>query len=370
MHKKILMVFIEPTPYIIELLQYGFAHALEKLEVIFLTENLTQNWNLKYSINYHVIASKKDYIQLIFEIFVKRKYKLLHLAGWSHPFLIFLIVIARIFFLPSTLESDTQQKKDSSILKKIIKRMVYPLLFKFPRFFLPGGTRQAKYLSHYGVKNKKIMIAQMTVNTIKIRNFTKAISACDRENLRLQHNAKNSDVVFLFVGRLLDWKGIRELIAAIKSIQDARAKLWIVGGGELADEVQLAVKADNKITYFGRMADDLLWRIYHAADVFVLASHAEPWGLVINEAMAVGLPIITTNGVGCVEDLITHHQEGLIVSPKNEIMLRESINFMLENPEKRKSMAENSQCRIEKWTLENEARNMMTAWNSVLLEKI
>lgn len=361
--KKILMIFIEPTPYILDLLEYGFPDLKNKCDVIFLTQNLTQNWNLQsYSIPFRIIQSKKQILLLLVDIFLKRRYCLLHIAGWSRPLTLFLILTSRFFFVPVTVESDTPLGLNTPQWKKIIKKVCYPVLFKFPAFFLPGGTRQAQYFNYYGVKNKKIINAQMTVDVDKIKKYVACIGYLKREELRLKYGSQKNNVVFLFVGRLLDWKGIRELISAVELIQDQRAKLWIVGSGELTDEVKLATQRCNKITYFGRVSGDLLWCIYHAADVFVIPSRSEPWGLVVNEAMASGLPIIATKNVGCINDLVLDKRHGIIVQPQNVTALLEALNYMLQNPEKRKLMAKNASEHIASWTLKNEAKNIMAAW--------
>lgn len=366
-NKKILMVFVEPTPYILDLIEKGFANYKNKLKIIFLTENLTQNWNLKsYSIPFVIIKSRKQKLTLLFSIFFKRKYNLIHVAGWVQPFILFLIFTSRFFFLPVIIESDTPLNQNTSNWKGLIKRCIYPLLFKFPVFFLPGGTRQEKYFSYYGVKSKKMVQAKMTVDVAYITKYVSSISVYERKKLRLQYNALNDDLVFLFVGRLVKWKGISELISAVELLEDTRAKLWIVGSGELTSEVELATQNSERIMYLGRLSGDLLLRIYHAADVFVLASYAEPWGLVINEAMAAGLPIIATNTIGCIDDLVFQNNHGIIIQPRNIISLSNAMHYMLKNPEKRKLMAENASAHIANWTLQNEAKNVITSWEKCL----
>ena len=363
------MIFNEPTPYILGLLEKGFLNIKSELDIIFLVENVSQSWNINSSVfDFNIARSKEKYILLLRDIFLKRKYKLIHVAGWSRLKILLIILLSRIFFIPVAVESDTPLNSEISVWKKIIKKCLYPVLFKFPVFFLPGGMRQANYLNHYGVRSKKIVNAQMTVDIEHIQNSIVTISAVARDQLRLDHDVAQQDIVFLYVGRLLDWKGIRELIAALKLMKNTRAKLWIVGGGELTDEVQLETRENMNITYFGRISGDLLWPIYHAADVLVLPSYWEPWGLVVNEAMAVGKPAIVTETVGCIDDLVLNLHTGLVVPPKSITALSDAMRFMLENPEKIKSMAENAKKHIARWTLQNEASNIIVAWEKVLLK--
>ncbi len=361
-NNKILMIFIEPTPYILGLIERGFS-ITDELDVVFLSENVSQSWNLKsYQRIYPIIKSKKQLLSLFINIFFKRKYRLIHLAGWSNKFILFVIILSRLFFIPAIVESDTILCLDIPLWKRIIKRCFYPILFKLPVFFLPGGTRQAQYLAHYSVAHKKMMKAQMTVDVDDIKNKIGKISLSERNQLRLLNQSNQEDVIFLFVGRLLDWKGIRELIAAIAMITDPRAKLWIVGSGELQNEVKSAAMHSKKITYFGRVEGDRLWEIYFAADVFVIPSHSEPWGLVVNEAMAVGLPVIATQRVGCIDDLILNKNTGLIIEQKNSIAIHEAMSFMLNSSKIRKEMAKKASEHAATWTLKNEASNIIKAW--------
>lgn len=367
--KKILMIFIEPTPYILDLLEKGFENIDEKCDVVFLTQNLTQNWALQSRIKkYLVCPSKKQILKLYVDVILRRRYRLVHVAGWSNPYILLMIFMSRLFLYPVTVESDTQLNSQLSVWKKAIKKYCYPLLFKFPACFLPGGTRQAKYLMHYGVRSKKIKHAQMTVDVEYIQNYVKNISTLDREKLRIQCGVKKDDLVFLFVGRLLDWKGLRELIAAFESLEECNARLWIVGDGQLVDEVNIASQKNASIHYLGRVSGDLLWRIYHAADVFVIPSHYEPWGLVVNEAMAAGLPVIATENVGCIDDLVLNNHQGLIVPAKNVQSVLDAMNFMLKNSTKKLQMADNASKIIQSWTLKNEAGNMASVWESVVME--
>jgi glycosyltransferase involved in cell wall biosynthesis len=100
-----------------------------------------------------------------------------------------------------------------------------------------------------------------------------------------------------------------------------------------------------------------------------MPSHHEPWGLVVNEALASGLPVIATDNVGCIDDLISNNGQGLIIPSKNMRALFEAMGFMLANPVKKRLMAKHAAETIQSWTLKNEAGNMMAVWKSVIVEQ-
>src|SRR3990167_10754605 len=119
------MVFIEPAPYVLDLLEKGFFPIKDQLDIFFLDKNITQNWNLRsYPIYFDILQTKKQIFHLLLNIFLKRKYQLLHLAGWSQPLNLFLILTSRFFFIPVTVESDTPLNKTSSFWKKSIKKIL------------------------------------------------------------------------------------------------------------------------------------------------------------------------------------------------------------------------------------------------------
>ena len=122
-------------------------------------------------------------------------------------------------------------------------------------------------------------------------------------------------MVFLFVGRLESHKGVDCLIEAFRklNVERSRARLVLVGDGALREMVLTIAEANSSISYLGRLSGDDLWATYVSCDVLVLPSSFEPWGLVVNEAMAFGLPVIVTEEVGCVDDLVMDGHEGLVI---------------------------------------------------------
>ena len=98
-----------------------------------------------------------------------------------------------------------------------------------------------------------------------------------------------------------------------------------------------------------------------------MASSFEPWGLVVNEAMAAGLPVIATERVGCVDDLVVNGETGLVILAESTEILTDSMQYFLQNESLRHSMASNARNLIDGWTLENEANNIVSAWKKVSL---
>lgn len=106
---------------------------------------------------------------------------------------------------------------------------------------------------------------------------------------------------FLFVGRLIELKNIKMLISVFNNLP--QLELDIAGFGE--QEEELKGMAGPNIIFMGAINNQDLWKLYREVDVFILPSKSEPWGLVVEEALNNGTPVIVSNKVGCRDDLVT-----------------------------------------------------------------
>ena len=181
---------------------------------------------------------------------------------------------------------------------------------------LPAGTRQAAYLKKYNVKTPSIRLGKMTVDVASIQDFAAHYSPERRTAFR--RNAGIADgvrTVFLFLSRLEDFKGIQDLFDAFIRLRTQRSDvaLVIAGSGSLKRFVKDAAASLRSVHFVGHLSGDRIWEAYCASDVFVLPSRREPWGLVVNEAMAAGLPVIVTDVAGCTDDLVRDNVSGLSV---------------------------------------------------------
>ena len=159
----------------------------------------------------------------------------------------------------------------------------------------------------------------------------------------------NGNPVVLYVGRLAREKGLNVLLRAWRKVEEhTAAELALVGSGP--EEPRLRQEAETcglrRVRWIPFVQQDELRRLYHAADVLVLPSWSEPWGFVVNEAMASSLPVLTTNVVGAAPDLIIDGENGWKVKPGDEAALADCLVALLCDPELRRRMGEASKARI------------------------
>lgn len=217
--------------------------------------------------------------------------------------------------VPVLVRGDSQLDRNESFVKRILKRLIYPARLASFDGFLSVGKRNREYLLHYGVPEDRIFFVPHFVDN----DWFAARAAEERTNraqIRAKWGASDATFVLLFVGKLIPKKRPQDLLRAVAEIreQDSRFLIVFVGAGELQDELRsLANQLRLAVHFAGFQNQTQLPRFYCAADALVLPSNAtETWGLVVNEAMACGLPAVVSDAVGCAPDLIDEDKTGFV----------------------------------------------------------
>ena len=277
------------------------------------------------------------------------------------------MLMARLLGIRVVVESDTNAGRADDSWRGAVKKSLYPLLFRVPDRFVPGGTGQARYLANFGVTKDRVTVAQMTVDVEAIRRFCAQGGEGARSAARACWGLSMGEAVAIYVGRLEEHKGVHLLLTAFAAAgaQEKKLRLVIVGDGHLCSQVGAAAASDRRIVYLGRLSGENVLRAYAAADFLVLPSRFEPWGLVVNEAMGCGLPVIVSDRVGCAEDLVRDGETGLVVAADDEHALAAAMVQLARDEATRRRMGEAAEMLISGWTLANEARNLTTAWKVV-----
>jgi glycosyltransferase involved in cell wall biosynthesis len=238
------------------------------------------------------------------------------------------------------------------ILVELLKRSLVTVLFIGG---VVGGKRAASYLRRLGIPEERIARAYDVVDN---GYFSGQVAECRRAR-----GHSNRSPYVLFVGRLAPEKNISTLIRAHARYLE-RGGTWplvIVGDGPLRDQLRREASRqidDGTVLFTGHKGIEELPEIYAFAGCFVLPSSREPWGLVVNEAMASGLPVLVSSRCGCVDDLVEHERNGFIIDPEDAaglVTALERVSALTE--EERLRMGERSLAIIadyspEKWASE------------------
>lgn len=214
--------------------------------------------------------------------------------------------------VPVLVRGDSQLATQRSGWKRAGKDLAYPVLLRAFDGFLSVGARNQAYLEHYKVPSSRIFRVPHTVDVERFRSGLRIDDAA-RQALRRKLGASDESVrIVLHVSRLVESKRSLDLIEAASIANKRGARLHVVcaGAGPLEGQVKARATALGlPLTMLGFVNQSELPSLYAAADVLALTSDAaETWGLVVNEAMAAGLPAIVSQAAGCAADMI---EEGL-----------------------------------------------------------
>jgi glycosyltransferase involved in cell wall biosynthesis len=193
--------------------------------------------------------------------------------------------------------------------------------------FVVPGKSSFQYVVSYGVGEQDIFTAPNAVDT---ELFAGQAAAACKDAARVRKELQLPERFFLFVGRLVAEKGLFDLIEAYgKLTPEVRGAIGLVLVGEGSARAELARRAlqitPGQVQLAGFVHREQLISYYALAEAFVFPSHTDPWGLVVNEAMACGLPVITSETAGCAADLVDNGWNGRVVRRGNVIELMSAL---------------------------------------------
>ena len=174
----------------------------------------------------------------------------------------------------------------------------------------------------------------------------------------------------LFCGQMIARKGVDLLLAAFDRAlkKGLNANLLLVGREADLPQMlqQLSDSTRSKIEYAGFQAPENLPHFYRRADLFVLPSRYDGWGVVVNQAVGAGLPIICSDAVGAAKDLVSPKENGLIFPAGDVDALTDCLAYFLENPDAIAAASAASQEKAEDWYPEVGARKWVEAMETII----
>lgn len=224
-------------------------------------------------------------------------------------------------------------------------------------------SMKREFVRHYGDAAKNIIVIP---NGVDLQKFNPANRILCRDSVRQRHGISSGDFTLMFAGSYWERKGLRYIIEALSLVPRPDVKLLIVGSGDEKYYGQLAEikRVRERITFVPHSSN--LWEYYAASDVFVFPTIYEPFGLVIIEAMASGLPVITSRSAG-IADFMADGVDGLLLSDPSDINdLAAKIELLFSNAELRKTMGERARKTAEKLSWDRVTQKTLEVYNTVL----
>ncbi|MBI2830420.1 MAG: glycosyltransferase [Chloroflexi bacterium] len=194
------------------------------------------------------------------------------------------------------------------------------------------NKEREELIRHYGTSPERISVIPCGVN---LELFYPRNKAAARQQLGLTDNK-----IILFVGRIEPLKGIEQLLRAIPLLSDTpRARLVIIGGDansqpeiERLQKLARELQVPDSVDFLGTVKHEKLPYFYSAADVCVVPSYYESFGLVALESLACGTPVVTTD-VGSIKSIIHHGESGYVIADNSPASLADKIALVLSKSE-------------------------------------
>ena len=241
-------------------------------------------------------------------------------GGWNQPAFVRALAYAKTHRVPilSWVESTARDERSGRAPLELAKRA---LVRAYDGFFVPGRASH-EYVRSFGVDADRIALAPTAVDAARFDG---------------PREAGDGTVRFLYVGRLDPEKGLDVLLRAFAGVP---GELVLVGSGTA--EAELRASAGERVRFTGALPRDEVTAWYRRADVFVLPSRSEPWGMVLNEAAAAGLPLVATEGVGAARELVEDGVNGFRVPVGDERALAAALRRLAEDAAFRAAAGERS----------------------------
>jgi len=228
--------------------------------------------------------------------------------------------------------------------------------------YVVPGSSAAAYLKTFGVAERRIFVAP---NAVDVGRFARAADAA-RGETGLRKRLGLPERYLLFVGRFVQAKGVFDLLEAYAKLpREMRQAVGLVLTGDGPEREQLAERSrkieSGSVVLTGFLQRDDLPAVYALAEALVLPTYSDTWGLVVNEAMACGLPVIVTRAAGCVTDLVGDGENGYVVGVGDAEGLSAAMSKVWGAPDLRERMAQRSRARSDRFTPDRWASGMADA---------
>ncbi len=295
------------------------------------------------------------------------------IQGWNYALYPLALLAARRRGLPVLVRCESVQPKTG------LKQMLLRRYLASCAAALAISTPNRRLLLHYGVPAERIFFSPYAVDGAHFRLGVGQRQAARRAwRLALRLDAEAATPILLFVGKLVPIKAPELLLEAFLALRRLGifAHLVFCGDGPLRNSLEQAASAAgpfaSDVSFLGFVNQAELPTLYAAADVLILPSLRETFGVVVAEAMHAGLPVVVADSVGCAEDLVRPAQTappaGLCFAAKDAAALLQCLRELCEGPQaqnRRAVLAAGARVRIAHWNYAAATHGLLQALTSL-----
>jgi glycosyltransferase involved in cell wall biosynthesis len=264
-------------------------------------------------------------------------------TGWHFWGMVQMFIALKIANIPIILRMDSNSVRH----RPFILQWIYKMFFSWVDICLTVGEHNKRFCIESGMSESQVISSPHIVdnNFFLEKSQTSKLMSID---IRLKWHVPTDAFCFLYAGKLQKKKRPLDLFKAFRLASSVSLKpihLLVVGTGQLEKSCKdYAIKHNLPVSFVGFLNQSEIPSAYAVSNCIVLPSdYGETWGLVINEAMACGLPAVVSDLVGCVPDLVHDHYTGFRFKCGDIPMLAKHLIFLAENPDYAKKLGKNAQ---------------------------
>ncbi len=257
-------------------------------------------------------------------LLARRRFDALWVHGWGYRFHWQAFRAARKIGLPYLVRGETTLLlKPKYSLRWFASRLRVGRMLRAAAGCLYLGHSNRDFYASMGVPESRLYPAHYSVDA---RAFRAAALSADPAEIRRQCGTPEDGFVAVCSAKAIARKRLEDAVRAVAPLGPA-AHLWVLGDGPLRPTLETLAGelAPGRVHWHGFVNQSRIGALLAAADVFVMPSQDEPWGLAVNEAMACGLPAVCSSGVGCAADLVRPGETGFTYPGGNIAALTECL---------------------------------------------
>ena len=259
-----------------------------------------------------------------------------------------------------------------SLVRQQAKRVFFSLLSNIVDGFLAIGSANRDYYLAQGVPSQRIFSMPYCVDNEFFATRARE-PAADSRQLRGAHGIPAGGAVILYASKFEPRKRPKDLLLAYEKLigrltGGVKPHLLFLGDGELRASLEAEARSKrlDSVKFLGFRNQSELPQYYALCDVFVLPSTNEPWGLVVNEVMATGKPVIVSDSVGCAPDLVHGGRNGFVFPTGDVDALTEALARVVGDGAEAARMGKESRELIERWSFAEDIAGLRLALRTVL----
>lgn len=238
------------------------------------------------------------------------------------------------------------------------RRVILRWVYRHVDLALYVGKRNQEYYLRHGLVDEQLDWAPHSVENNRFDDLDGSYST-QAIAWRMGLGIRSDEIVMLYAGKILEEKGLGLLLNTFLRGDFENAHVIFAGSGYFEHALKIRAAANQRVHFLGFQNQTMMPIVYRLADIVILPSFGETWGMVVNEAMASSRPVIVSDKVGCAPDLVTTGETGFIFSLQSEPDLSSILERVTGNPAELILMGRRARALIENWSIEVQVERLL-----------